>query len=139
MKVLYQSIKIQNFGDKVLNINMSLLTQQANTPPSDEQQLQFIANQIKRVSSTTYSNLVELQKDGIKMLWKNIKYTPQQIIDALGEDAIKVFQFHGGLTEYIMTISAVDGVNYIPALPTNAFTIDPNTGKITVTNDPYTP
>ena len=118
---------------------MSLLTQQANTPPSDEQQLQFIANQIKRVSSTTYSNLVELQKDGIKMLWKNIKYTPQQIIDALGEDAIKVFQFHGGLTEYIMTISAVDGVNYIPALPTNAFTIDPNTGKITVTNDPYTP
>ena len=96
-------------------------------------------NRIQSVSKETFNQLVRTQREGVNLVWNHPKLTPQEIIDGLGVNAIKVFQFHGGLTEYIATIAAIDGVDVDLKYPTNAFTIDPNTGKITVTNDPYTP
>lgn len=118
---------------------MSILQNQLNVRPQldEEQILQNIASNIKRLSKKSYDDLVEVQKRGIKLVWENKRFTPQQIIDALGADAIKIFQYHGGLTNYLDAISKIDGVEYVPALPTNAFTVDSTTGKITVTEEPY--
>jgi hypothetical protein len=70
-------------------------------------------------------------------VWHNRQFTPQQIIDSLGDDAVKIFDFHRGLTEYLVTVSFLDGVEYTPALHTNAFTVA--NGKITVLDTPYVP
>lgn len=96
-----------------------------------------LSKRIKFLSSKGFSELSKIQKDGIDLVWKNNQFTPQEIIDALGDDAIKIFQFHGGLTEYLVGIAKVDGIDYTPALPTNAFTV--KDGKITVLDEPYVP
>jgi hypothetical protein len=115
---------------------MSILTQTSQTP-SDSEKLKRISNNIKSISSRTYNDLVRVQKTGIDSVWKNREFTPQEIIDALGDDAIKIFDVHGKLTDYLVSISAIDGVDYVPALPTNAFIVED--GKITVTDLPYIP
>lgn len=116
---------------------MSILTQ---TPqiPTDAEKLQAVVRNIKTISTRTYGDLVRVQKMGIESVWNNREFTPQEIIDALGEDAIKVFNMHGRLTDYLVDISAIDNVPYTPDLPTNAFTINAD-GSITVTDQPYTP
>lgn len=103
-----------------------------------EEIIKSISNSIRLKSSKTYNDLVNIQKSGINMIWKNPNITPQEIIDGLGEDALKAFQFHGELTDMLVTISASANIEYVPALPTNAFTID-NVGKITVLGTPYIP
>jgi len=115
---------------------MSILTQ---TPQSltDAEKLQRIANTIKAISSRTYEDLVRVQKLGINSVWNNREFTPQQIIDALGDDVSKIFAVHGKLTDYLVDISSIDNVSYTPALPTNAFTINAD-GSITVTDQQYT-
>jgi hypothetical protein len=115
---------------------MSILTQTTQTI-SDSEKLKRITNTIKSVSSRTYNDLVRTQKTGIDMVWNNREFTPQQVIDALGDDALKIFDVHGKLTDYLVDISAIDRVEYTPAFPTNAFTVED--GVITVTNQPYQP
>jgi hypothetical protein len=115
---------------------MSILTQTPQTE-SDSEKLQRISKTVNIMSSRTYNDLARVQKLGIDLIWNNKEFTPQQVIDSLGDDAAKIFAVHGKLTDYLMTISALDGVEYIPALPTNAFTVDD--GKITVTDLPYVP
>ena len=116
---------------------MSILSNIPTTIITDEQILNGIARQIKEISRKSFFDLVEIQKNGIDMVWNNGKFTPQQVIDSLGSDAIKIFQYHAGLTDYLVAISEIDGIEYTPALPNNAFTINAQTGKITVTEDPY--
>ena len=118
---------------------MSLLINNTNQPItiSKELKLENISRRIKNMLAKTFKDLVEIQKRGVEILWNDPTLTPQEIINSLGEDAIKVFQFHGGLTEYLHQISQIDGTPYTPALPTNAFVIDPIAGTITVTEDPY--
>ena len=68
----------------------------------------------------------------IDILWKNDKATAQEIIDALGTDALKVFQFHGALTDFVNGIAQLDGSEVTVKYPTNTFTVDPATGKTAV-------
>jgi hypothetical protein len=114
---------------------MSLLTPNTPTLPTNAEKLANISNRIKSISTRTYNDLVRVQKNGIDAVWKDREFTPQQIVDALGDDAVKIFDFHSGLTQYLVTVSTLDGVDYTPALPTHAFTI--NNGKITITDQPY--
>ena len=116
---------------------MSILTQTPQ-PPTDAEKLQRVVKTIKTISSRTYDDLVRVQKQGIDSVWKDRDFTPQEIIDALGTNAIKVFNMHGKLTDYLVDISAIDNIPYTPALPTNTFTINAD-GSITVTDQPYTP
>ena len=115
---------------------MALLdTQPTYTPPSKEQILAATANRIKQVSVKAFQDIVKIQKEGIDLVWSNPRLTPQEIIDALGEDAVKVFKFHGLLTDFLTDVAEQDGIDYTPAKPTNAFTITDTT--VTVTEDPY--
>jgi hypothetical protein len=122
---------------KQVNNGMSILTQTPQ-PPTDAEKLQRVVKTIKTISSRTYDDLVRVQKQGIDSVWKDRDFTPQEIIDALGTNAIKVFNMHGKLTDYLVDISAIDNIPYTPALPTNTFTINAD-GSITVTDQPYTP
>lgn len=118
----------------ILNSNTVLATIPVITK---EERLNQITSNIKNVSRETFNKLIETQRQGIRLMWETPGITPQEIIDALGPDAIKVFQFHGGLTDLINGLASIDNVDVVLKYPTNAFTIDPNTGAITVTKDPY--
>jgi hypothetical protein len=118
---------------------MSILTPQTPTEPSKEAKLNMVVNRIKNISANSYNEMLNTQKRGIDILWNNHEFSPQEIIDALGENAIKVFQYHGALTEYLISLAESEGIEPDVKYPKNAFTIDPKTGKITVTEDPYVP
>lgn len=121
---------------------MSLLNSKPTSSLTKAQKLTNAKNRILSFSVDNFNNLIKAQNDGIRLVWNNPELTPQEIIDKLGSDAIKIFQYHGALTELITQIAAVDGVDISSRLkyPTNAFTIDPQTGTITVDpNTPYTP
>ena len=114
----------------------NVIPQQSSTPKDIK--LKRITNQIKNVSIETFNSLINTQRRGIDLLWNDEDLTPQEIIDELGEDAVKVFIFHGKLTELILGLAGIDNVDVQLKLPSNAFTID-QLGKITVTKDPYKP
>lgn len=119
---------------------MSLLndnTIPAIPTPSTEILLEQKVNRIQNLSKETFNQLIHTQRQGIVQLWEDPNLTPQEIINALGDNALKVFQFHGALTSFINSLAALDGVTVELKLPTNAFTeVD---GVITVTEDPYIP
>jgi hypothetical protein len=102
-----------------------------------EKKQERVSKRILNMTAQTYNQLVQTQKQGINMVWKNQQgLTPQQVCDSLGENASKVFDFHGILTEVIATIATIDGVEPDISLPTNAFTRNED-GTITVSDQPY--
>jgi hypothetical protein len=116
---------------------MSFLNQQFNQiVPTKQQQLLNTTNQIKNLSKTCFEQLLKTQEQGIKLLWNHHSLTPQEIIDSLGDDAIKIFQFHGKMTDYINTIATIENINVNLSYPKYSFTID-DQGKITVSDQPY--
>ena len=102
---------------------------------TNEQILNSKASHIKRLAIAEYKKLLDIQTNGIKLIWKDPRFKPQEIIDALGDDAVKIFQVHGILTDAINQIAAVDGISPEIALPTNAFEVVGN--NIVVSEDPY--
>lgn len=113
---------------------MSILSPQVVEKPEQEI-LNAKAAHLKRVTVNAYNNIINIQVNGIKTLWNDPTFTPQQIIDALGPDALKIFQMHGILTDAINQIAAIDGITPAIALPTNAFEVVD--GSIVVSEDPY--
>lgn len=116
---------------------MSLLNSEIRIQPSKEAIVQNTVNAITHSPAKTFRDLVKIQNMGISMVWNNPNATPQEIIDGLGDNAIKVFQFHGALTNFLINISQIDGIDYTPALPSNAFTVNLSAGTITVLEQPY--
>lgn len=118
----------------------TLLTPPLSTPPAPRvAQIKQQALNIRRLSRESYETITRIQQRGIDALWNHPELTPQEIIDGLGADAIKVFQYHGALTNYLVTLAQTEGITPDIKLPTNAFTIDMENGTITVTEDPYVP
>jgi hypothetical protein len=115
---------------------MSILTSTTSRPEiTEEQLLKFAVSGITQFSKKSYEDLLQIQKRGIDILWKNGRLTPQQIVDALGDSAVKIFQMHGILTSALQQIAQIDGISADVALPTHAFEIVD--GKIVVSDDPY--
>jgi hypothetical protein len=127
-----------NYLIQRLNIFMSFLIDSGPVLPTKEEKLQQTVNYIKGMSKQTFKYLLEVQKNGVRAVWNQPNLTPQEVIDELGSDALKIFQFHGGLTDYIESVAAVEGIDIKLSYPTNTFTIDQQ-GKITVTDKPYQP
>jgi hypothetical protein len=121
----------------MINSIMGLLTQEPPQEPSDDILLSRLARRIKNMALDSYENLVSVQNQGIDIVWNHPRFEPQQIIDALGTNAVKVFQYHGQLTNYITQLATAEGIQPFVKFPTKAFTINPTTGKITVLDEPY--
>jgi hypothetical protein len=117
---------------------MSLIKQPITpTAPTKEQLLAGKIRNIKTITAKAYEELVKIQQEGIEVFWKDRRLTPQEIATAMGEDAVKVFQFHGFLTDCIKSIATADGIEPEIKLPTNAFEVVD--GNIIVSPHPYTP
>jgi len=115
---------------------MSLLSQQQNQQPSKEELLTQKVKRIKDFTRQGYIQILAIQQQGINMLWNDQRLTPQEIIDALGSEALKIFQMHSELTDTIVNIAAIDGTTPEVSIPTNAFEIVD--GEIIVSPHPYT-
>jgi hypothetical protein len=107
--------------------------------PNKEVLLKQAVSRIKNLSKECFNNLVRTQREGIKIVWENENLTAQEIIDEMGEDVFKVFQFHGGLTQFIQTLAQSDGATVEVKYPTNSFTVNLSAGTITVNDEPYQP
>jgi len=116
---------------------MSILNQAVQSTLSREQLLNHHINKIKMLASKSFCELAAIQKQGIDLVWNNKMFTPQEIFDKVGTDAVKLLDFHSGLTQYLVTVSTLDGVEYTPALPTHAFSIVD--GLVVVSTEPYAP
>lgn len=101
--------------------------------------LKNTVNRIKELSRNTFNNLVRTQRDGIDILWNHDHLTPQEIIDELGPDVFKVFQFHSKLTQFINDVAQFDNSTVELKYPTNSFTMNLNAGTVTVSDQPYQP
>ena len=117
---------------------MSIIKDPINqSPPPKEQLLSAKVKSIKIYTKKAYDNLVEIQNRGISMLWDDSNLTPQEIIDGLDANALKIFQLHGILTIALQNIEAIDGIDSSIALPSKEFGIVD--GKIVVGDGPYVP
>lgn len=117
---------------------MSLLNPEPVEPTLEEKQAQ-VADRIKRMAATGFRQLSQIQAQGIQTVWNNPRgLTPQQVCDALGTDAGLIFQMHGQLTDAAVAMATADGLEYTPALPTNAFTVNED-GTVTVLETEYVP
>lgn len=116
---------------------MSILITQPRSEPTKDQKLALTANRIKGSVPATYQTLTDLQKQGINSVWNHSTLTPQEIVDALGVDAIKIFKYHGDLTALIEKIAQAEGITPDVLYPKNTFTVDLTTGKITISDQPY--
>lgn len=85
-----------------------------------------------------YRRLCQIQKQGINHIWHHPRLTPQQAIDSLGDEAARIFQAHGALTQVIAVVAALDGVEPDILLPTDEFTVNQD-GTVTVGKGPYQP
>jgi two-component sensor histidine kinase len=116
---------------------MSILINQPQAEPTKELLLTQLASRIKNNVPSIYQTLTNLQKQGIDSVWSHQTFTPQEIVDALGADAVKIFQYHGKLTSLIEEIASAENITPDIKYPKNAFTVDPTTGKITISGQPY--
>lgn len=109
------------------------------TPEQLEQRkqarLNYKVNTILNVARETYNNLVNVQRNGIDMLWYDDLLTPQEICDGLGENVIKVFEFHGALTQFVQTLADNAQIEVDLKYPTNSFT--ELSGNIVISDQPY--
>jgi len=97
------------------------------------------ANILLNSAKFNYQQMVRAQKDAIKIVWENADgLTPQQVCNALGTKASKLFDFHAALTDCIIYIAERDGVQPDIAAPTNMFAHNPD-GTITISDQPYQP
>jgi hypothetical protein len=98
--------------------------------------LRMAVENILETTRETYNQLVNVQRRGIDMVWNNPSLTPQEIVDALGEDAVKVFEFHGALTTFVQQLATAANVDVDLKTPTNAFSV--LSGNIVISDQPYT-
>lgn len=117
---------------------MSILIQPTPTAPSKENKLKLHTLRIKEMAHESYKNISQIQRRGIDMVWNNLEFTPQEVINTLGTDAINIFKYHGELTQYVIGLAQSEGITPDIKLPTNKFIVDEVNKTITVTDEPYT-
>jgi hypothetical protein len=115
---------------------MSLIKQPITpTSHTKEQLLAAKIRNIKIITARAYEQLIKIQNEGIHTFWKDRRLTPEEIATAMGEDAVKAFQFHGFLTDCIVNIATADGIEPEITLPTNAFEVVD--GTLVISDEPY--
>ena len=105
------------------------------TPEQRQHRLKAVAANIISTARETFNRLIRVQRKGIDILWENDTFTPQEIIDELGDSAPAIFAMHGGLSDFITILAASNDIEVDLKQPTNSFEVVD--GKIIVSPDPY--
>lgn len=107
--------------------------------PAKEKILKRKVEQIKNLSKNFFNQAVRVQREGIDLVFDDPTLEPQEILDALAPNAAKVLAFHGGLTDYINGVAALDGATVELKQPLSAFTVNLSAGTVTLIDQPYKP
>jgi superfamily II helicase len=100
--------------------------------PNKEQMLKQVSNRIFNLAKETFNKCVEAQRDGVKLVFEHPHLEPQEILDYLDDNALKVFQYHGGLTDFITQIAQNDGaIVELKSIP-QSYTVNLSAGTITL-------
>lgn len=117
---------------------MSLLPGSTTAPSLSQRKINQRVK-IDAIIADVWNTMCRGQQDGIDAFWHAPGLTPQDMSDAYGTDAGKLFAFHAALTDLIIAQSAVEGISPPPVkAPTNAFTVNQD-GTVTISEDPYVP
>lgn len=100
--------------------------------PDKQQLLKQVSNRIINFAEETFNNCVRSQREGVDLVFNNPNLTAQEILDHLGEKAIKVFQYHEQLTDFIAQIAKTDGVNVELKKIPQSYTVNLSAGSITL-------
>lgn len=115
---------------------MSILTNSGSVLTKEQKQAQT-AIEAAKITERAFARMVRVQKEGIDLVWNNPNgLTPQEVCDGFGENAASIFMFHGAVTEAIMTVASMDGIEVNLSFPTNKFTYNED-GTVTVLEEPY--
>lgn len=93
------------------------------TPEMRQQRLKAVANNIVSTTRETFNNLISVQRKGIEFVWKNPNFTPQEILNELGDKAPAIFAMHRELSEFITDVAAANNVQVDLKQPTHNFTL----------------
>lgn len=117
---------------------MSILNQNNIQPELTlDQKKERAASRALSLAAQTYNQLLFIQKQGIDIVWDNPSgLTSQEVCDGLGDKAVKLFEFHGALTEFIAGLASVEGIQPDIKLPTKNFTKNVD-GTVTVLESDY--
>jgi superfamily II helicase len=100
--------------------------------PDKDQMLKQVSNRIFNLAKQTFNNCVEAQREGINLVFEHPHLEPQEILDHLDDKALKVFQYHGGLTDFIAQIAQNDGATVeLKSIP-QSYTTNLSAGTITL-------
>ena len=102
-------------------------------PPSitKEQRIAMAKQQLKQNINRLFKEMQKTAQEGWEKMWTSKDYTPQEMIDALGADAVDSFRLHGILVTAIE--SAQPGTLADKYKAAGApYTVD-EYGKITIT------
>lgn len=69
-----------------------------------EEEAEIIAGSLVKITKNTFDKIKVSYTQGVQMFWNNPKATPQEIADALGQDASEVFSLHYKLGELIASV-----------------------------------
>lgn len=115
---------------------MSLLTGNANTVAAKQARVRA---RIEAHIARLWADLQIRQQDGMDDFWNNPDgLTPQQVADAFGTDAKKLFDFNAALVNFLVAQGMADGVAPTIRLPKFEYTVNPD-GTVTIGAGPYVP
>ena len=93
------------------------------TPQMRQQRLKMVSGNIINTTRETFNNLIDVQRRGINIVWNNPNFTPQEILDELGDRAPAIFAMHRELSEFITDVAAANNVQVDLKQPTHNFTL----------------
>ena len=96
------------------------------TPEMRQQRLKAVANIILNTTRETFNKLIQVQRRGIDLVWNNPNFTPQEILNELGDQAPTIFAMHRELSEFITDVAAANNVQVDLKQPTHNFTLSGN-------------
>jgi hypothetical protein len=96
------------------------------TPEMRQQRLKAVANIIVNTTRETFNDLVRVQRRGIDLVWADDSFTPQEILNELGDQAPAIFAMHRELSEFITDVAAANNVQVELKQPTHNFTLSGN-------------
>lgn len=87
---------------------------------------------IKQMNQTIYQQRVMFVKDSFNKVWNNSRFTPAQMIEAMGAEATEMFQAHSEEQDFLTAIATKSGLIYTRLTPTQNITFNQD-GSVTIT------
>lgn len=109
--------------------------------PAEPDHAADVVRLVNGITRSTWGVMVRAQNDGIDAVWHHPVLTPQEVCDALGINAVAIFDFHAALTDLLYEQALADGIDPLTVIkfPTEAFTREQD-GRVTIqVGVPYVP